>query len=465
MSEARSTSRRSRMEACICGSSISSSVSAAFSSSRAAKTALRSSGLSSLTISAMSAGWSLASLVWAIRSLTELTSVFTGSTASQEISFCGQSSPRAAVRRRPSPSSPTRRASPRLPISTPMTSIAPSTWESCRSFTRTTRRPSMSTICLSRICRASQSSVSARLCGCKLAASIFKLSSLLSQLRTTDQSSERTFPLFFRMTPVTLGKGSVITTTRSRTRPTRCCRTSTTSALRKSLRKIKRLASELLEEQGCVVPAEAEGVRQRQLDVQLARPLRDVVEITLRVGVLQVDGRRRDAFLDGLHRDHRLNRSGGAQQMAQHRFGRADRDAVGGLAKDVLERQRFRHVAQLGRGPVGVDVTHVFGRDPRFGQRPLHRLGRSGAHRIRRRDVAGVGRRAVADDLGDDRSTPPPRRLELLEDQDSGPFPHDKAVALHVEGTAGPAGFDVAGRDGTRRAERRQRQRRDTGLG
>ncbi len=254
MSEARSTSRRSRMEACICGSSISSRVSAAFSSSRAAKTALRSSGLSSLTMSAISAGCIFASLLWAIRNLTELTSVLTGSTASQEISFCGQSSPKADVIRRPTPSSPTRRASPRLPISTPMTSIDPSTWESCRSFTRTTRRPSMSTICLSRICRASQSSLSARLCGCKLAASTFRLSSLLSQLRTTDQSSERTFRLFFRMTPVTLGKGSVITTTRSRTRPTRCCRTSTTSALRKSLRKIKRYPRNCLKSKDALCP-------------------------------------------------------------------------------------------------------------------------------------------------------------------------------------------------------------------
>ena len=44
--------------------------------------------------------------------------------------FARQSSPSAAVMRRPSPSIPTRRANPRLPISTPMTSVDPSTWES-----------------------------------------------------------------------------------------------------------------------------------------------------------------------------------------------------------------------------------------------------------------------------------------------------------------------------------------------
>src|ERR1700688_214066 len=108
----------------------------------------------------------------------------------------------------------------------------------------------------------------------------------------------RRFPL--RITPVTRGNGSVITTTRSRTRPIRCCRTSTTSALRKSLRKIKTLAPKLLEQQRSVVPAEAKRVRERQLDIQLARALRDVIEVTLRVGVLEVDGGGRDPLFDRL---------------------------------------------------------------------------------------------------------------------------------------------------------------------
>ena len=238
MSEARSTSRRSRMEACICGSSISSRVSAAFSSSRAAKTALRSSGPSSWTMSAMSAGCSRASLVWAMRSLTELTSLLTGSTASQEISFWGQSRPRAALARRPIPSNPIRRISPRPPMSTPTSSMVPSTWESWRSLTRTTRRPSMSTICLSSTWRDSQSSLSARVWGWSALSSSFRLSSLLSQLRTTVQSIARSLRLPLRTTPVTRGKGSLMSTIRSRTRPMRCCLRSTTSAFRKSLRKI-----------------------------------------------------------------------------------------------------------------------------------------------------------------------------------------------------------------------------------
>src|SRR6202022_5130820 len=88
----------------------------------------------------------------------------------------------------------------------------------------------------------------------------------------------------------------------------------------------------------------------------------------------------------------------------------------------------------------------------------------AGADRIGRRDMAGVGGRAVADDLGDDRGAPFTRGLELLEDQDPCPLPHDEAIALQVEGTAREAGFDVASRYGTRGAEGCQRQGRDTGF-
>src|SRR6266851_9763082 len=42
-----------------------------------------------------------------------------------------------------------------------------------------------------------------------------------------------------------------------------------------------------------VVAAESEGVGQRHLDVQLASALRDVIEVALRIWVLEVGGRRR----------------------------------------------------------------------------------------------------------------------------------------------------------------------------
>src|SRR4029077_6672238 len=247
----------------------------------------------------------------------------------------------------------------------------------------------MSTICISRICRESQSSFSTRSWGCKPASSTLRLNSLSSQLRTTDQSMERTRRLPFRMTPVTRGNGSLMTTTRSRTRPTRCCRTSTTSALMKALRKINTLAPELLEQQRGIVPAEAEGVRKRQLDVELAGALRDVIEVALGIRVLEVDGRGRAPLFDRFHRDDRLDGSGGPQQVAHHRLGRADRNPVGRLPEDVLHRQRFCDVAQLGRGAMRIDVAHVLRRNAGFDQGALHGLRRTRAHRVGGGDVAG----------------------------------------------------------------------------
>src|SRR5439155_437974 len=51
--------------------------------------------------------------------------------------------------------------------------------------------------------------------------------------------------------------------------------------------------------------------------------------------------------------------------------------------------------------------------------------------------------------------------VELLEDQDPGPLPHDEAVAFQVEGTARQLGLDLARRHRARSAEGSQRQRRD----
>jgi hypothetical protein len=48
------------------------------------------------------------------------------------------------------------------------------------------------------------------------------------------------------------------------------------------------------------VAADAEGVVHDGVDLRLARLVRDVVEVSFRVGLLEVDGGRDDFLLDGL---------------------------------------------------------------------------------------------------------------------------------------------------------------------
>src|SRR5215470_12250824 len=56
--------------------------------------------------------------------------------------------------------------------------------------------------------------------------------------------------------------------------------------------------------------AEAEGVRERDLDVLLARLVGNVVQVAVGVGRLVVDGRRQDAVMEREHRRNRLDAAG-----------------------------------------------------------------------------------------------------------------------------------------------------------
>src|SRR5688500_20134120 len=66
--------------------------------------------------------------------------------------------------------------------------------------------------------------------------------------------------------------------------------------------------------------------RSSDLDLLLARDVRDVVEVALRVRVLEVDRRRDDALVDRLCADEGLDRPGGAEEVARSEERRAGRE-------------------------------------------------------------------------------------------------------------------------------------------
>src|SRR6476469_8925583 len=76
-------------------------------------------------------------------------------------------------------------------------------------------------------------------------------------------------------------------------------------------------ALRLGDRQAGVLPAESEGVRQRDLEVRrLARPLGDVVAVAFGVGLCVVQRRRQDAAAHGLEAHDRLDGARGAEQVA-----------------------------------------------------------------------------------------------------------------------------------------------------
>src|SRR6267142_610754 len=113
----------------------------------------------------------------------------------------------------------------------------------------------------------------------------------------------------------------------------------------------------LAEGQRRVGAAEAEGVRQRRLDVLLARLVRDVVEVAVRVGRLVVDRGRQHAVIEREHRGDRLDAAGGAEEVARHRLGRRHGQLARVVAEDALDGDGLELVVVRRRGAVGVDVA------------------------------------------------------------------------------------------------------------
>src|ERR687888_834536 len=64
-----------------------------------------------------------------------------------------------------------------------------------------------------------------------------------------------------------------------------------------------------------VVAAEAEAIRDRHADVRVARLVRHVVQVALRVGRLVVDRRRHLAVANGQRREDRLDRARSAEAV------------------------------------------------------------------------------------------------------------------------------------------------------
>src|SRR5207245_2569488 len=166
--------------------------------------------------------------------------------------------------------------------------------------------------------------------------------------------------------------------------------------------------------------AEAEGVRQRDLDVLLARLVRHVVEVAVRIRRFVVDRRRQDAVVQCEHGRDRLHAAGGAEEVARHRLRGRDGEPPGVLAEDALDRERLELVV-VGRGrSVRVDVPDLGGVEPRVAQGGRHRARGAVPLGVGRGHVVRVARHPVADDLRVDPGVAADGVLKRLEHEHPG---------------------------------------------
>ena len=92
-----------------------------------------------------------------------------------------------------------------------------------------------------------------------------------------------------------------------------------------------------LEKKRCVGAAEAEGIGQGVLDVNLAHLVRNVVEIAVGIRRLVIDGGRNNSSLNNKRRDSGLYGSRCAEQVADHGLGGTDGKLAGMIAEELLD--------------------------------------------------------------------------------------------------------------------------------
>ena len=163
-------------------------------------------------------------------------------------------------------------------------------------------------------------------------------------------------------------------------------------------------------------------------------------------------------------RDRRFDRPRGAQRVAVHGLGPADRHAVGVFAEDGLDGLCLHRVVERRAAGVCVDVADLLDGSIRLTQGEAHRSSRLGSGRQGGRHMVGVVGGAVAQDLPVDGGVTPHGVVQRFQHQHRRPFGHHKAVAVPVERPAGARRFLVAGRHGPDHIERPEDEGRERAL-
>src|SRR3954470_3716847 len=158
-------------------------------------------------------------------------------------------------------------------------------------------------------------------------------------------------------------------------------------------------ATPAAEDDDAVVPAEAEGVGECDVDLLRPRAVRDVVEVAVGIPEGLVDRRREHTVLQREHGEDCFHGACRAEGVAGCPLRRGHRERAGGAAECELEPLGLCGVTRRCRRPVRVDVPHILGFRRSVLERHSDRTRRVRAGRIGVGDMVRVGGEPVARDL------------------------------------------------------------------
>src|SRR5262249_5878724 len=122
------------------------------------------------------------------------------------------------------------------------------------------------------------------------------------------------------------------------------------------------------------MPAESERVDQGPLQLHPPCLVRDVVQVAVRIRILQVDGRGNDPMSYRKRRRDCGRRSRSPDEMADHRLLRAGTEAICMGPEYRSERVRLYPIVEGGGRAVNVDILDILGAPAGIPKGELHGL-------------------------------------------------------------------------------------------
>ena len=157
-----------------------------------------------------------------------------------------------------------------------------------------------------------------------------------------------------------------------------------------------------------------------------------------------MQGRRKNAFLDGLDAGDGFGQAAGAHEVAGRGLGGAHRRCAFAAAEHGLDRQRFGLVAERRGRAVRVDIANVGRLHAGLLERQLHAAGSAFAVRAGRGNVVCIRGVRVTGEYGVDFCAAGECMLLGLDQESAAAFTDNEAVAVKVERAARLLGVVVS---------------------
>ncbi len=159
---------------------------------------------------------------------------------------------------------------------------------------------------------------------------------------------------------------------------------------------------------------------------------------TIVARIVEVERRRHDLIAQREDAENALDRARSAEQMPDRRLGRAHRQGADRVAEQAADGVQLEFVAQWRRSAMRIDIIDVGKLQAGLPHRHFHRPEGARPFGVRRGDVIGVTRQAIADQFGIDLGAPRLGAFIFLEHDDARALAHHEAVAVDIIGPARP---------------------------